>query len=258
MLEEVPSLVHDVSIAAAVGRRSLPVRLCAAFTRSLGAQHAAVSLLPRLEHWQLLHATDETALQTEADQFTHAGGPSVSAALEMRPVCTTAARHAVRPAGTPGPAGVPFGVRQVLAVPLCARRTPIGVISLHYSHPVPLSDDDIALATEAAELAREELLRWRPVHTGPPRGGTRWTNDSRAARWQRIHQAAGFVAARDDRPVHEALAYLQETSRRGQHSLLDVCDRILQPPHTAQNPPHTAARRPKTVRRASDVPAHAR
>ncbi|MFF7755305.1 ANTAR domain-containing protein [Streptomyces sp. NPDC007971] len=51
----------------------------------------------------------------------------------------------------------------------------------------------------------------------------------RAARWHRIHQAAGCVAAREDCSTAEALAWLQAVSARDGLSLLEVADGLLQP-----------------------------
>ncbi|MFD0035365.1 GAF and ANTAR domain-containing protein [Streptomyces sp. NPDC055059] len=234
MLEESPSIVHDVSVAAAVGRRALPHRLCTAFTQSLGAQRAALSLLPRLEHWQLLHATDEPALRAEAAQFTLADGPSVSAALEMRPVfvgdlrdypCRTNSRLSEELPDT----------QHVLALPLHAHQTPIGVISLYYTERTQATDTLITHAQCAAGLALEALLRWRPVHASTDCRHPVWTTDTRAARWDRIHQAAGYVAAREGCPAAEALAWLQEVSARDGLSLLDVADTVLQRSSTRQD-----------------------
>lgn len=229
MPEESPSIVHDVSVAAAVGRRALPNRLCTAFTQSLGAQRAALSWLPRLEHWQLLHATDEPALQAEAAQFTRADGPSVSAALGMHPVFVPDLRDYPCRTGPPLADELP-GTRRVLALPLHARHTPVGVLCLYYTERTDVTSDHIAHAERAAALALEALLRWRPVHdAGTGRRRPVWTTSTRAARWERIHQAADYVAARQECAVAEGLAWLQKVSARDGLSLLDVADTVLQP-----------------------------
>ncbi|MFE5934432.1 GAF domain-containing protein [Streptomyces sp. NPDC056470] len=235
MLDESLSIVPDVSIAAAVGRRALPSRLCAAFTRSLGAQRATLSLLPRVEHWQLLHATDELALQAEAAQFARAEGPSVSAALEMRPVHVPDLRE--RPSGAGhGLSGEFPGARHVLALPLHSAHAPIGVICLYFTEPGRVTDAHIAEAQRAAGLALEALLRWRPVHAGAAVRRPLWATDTRAARWERIHQAAGYVAAQEGCAASEGLARLQEVSARDGRSLLDVADGVLQPSHAVLEP----------------------
>ncbi|WP_435971953.1 GAF and ANTAR domain-containing protein [Streptomyces sp. Qhu_M48] len=231
MLDEPLSIVPDISIAAAVGRRALPNRLCAAFTRSLGAQGATLSLLPRVEHWQLLHATDESALQAEAAQFARAQGPSVSAALEMRPVYVPDLLDPPRGWG-PGPSEEFPGTRPVLALPLHTPHTPIGVICLYFTESARVTDTHITQAQSAAGLALEALLRWRPVHAGADSRRPLWATDTRAARWERIHQAAGYVAAQEDCAASEGLARLQEVSSRDGQSLLDVADSVLQPSHT--------------------------
>ncbi|MGW6026738.1 GAF domain-containing protein [Streptomyces sp. NPDC055099] len=229
MPEEPPTIVHDVSVAAAVGRRALPNRLCTAFTQSMGAQRAALSWLPRLEHWQLLHATDEPALQAEAAQFTRADGPSVSAALGMQPVFVPDLRDYPCRTGPPLAEELP-GTRRVLALPLHARHTPVGVLCLYYTECTDVTSDHITHAQRAAGLALEALLRWRPVHdagTGCRRPV--WTTSTRAARWERIHRAADYVAARQECAVAEGLAWLQKVSARDGLSLLDVADTVLQP-----------------------------
>lgn len=228
MQEESPSIVHDVSVAAAVGRHALPNRLCAAFTQSLGAQRAALSWLPRLEHWQLLHATDEPALQAEAAQFTRADGPSVSAALGMQPVFVPDLRDYPCRTGPPLTEELP-GTRRVLALPLHARHTPVGVLCLYYTERTEVTSTHITHAQRAASLALEALMRWRPVHAHPGRRRPVWATSTRAARWERIHQAADYVAAREDCAVAEGLAWLQEVSARDGLSLLDVADAVLQP-----------------------------
>ncbi|MFE6164757.1 GAF domain-containing protein [Streptomyces sp. NPDC056486] len=230
MPEESPSIVHDVSVAAAVGRRALPNRLCTAFRQSLGARRAALSWLPRLEHWQLLHATDEPALQAEAAQFTRADGPSVSAALGMRPVFVPDLRDYPCRTGTPLSDELP-GTRRVLALPLHARHTPVGVLCLYYSERTEVTPTHITHAQRAAGLALEALMRWRPVHAGTGCRRPMWTTSTRAARWERIHQAADHVAARQDCAVAEGLAWLQGVSARDGLSLLDVADTVLQPSH---------------------------
>lgn len=236
MLEESLSIVHDVSVAAAVGRRALPNRLCTVFKQSLGAQRAALSWLPRLEHWQLLHATDESALQAEAAQFTRAEGPSVSAALEMRPVFVPDLRD--YPCRTsPHLSEQLPDTHHVLALPLHARHTPIGVICLYYAERTQVTDTHITHAQHAAGIALEELLRWRPVHASTDCHRPVWSTDTRAARWERIHQAAAYVAAREDCATAEGLAWLQEVSARDGQSLLDVADTVLQPSHAHQEWP---------------------
>lgn len=228
MLEESPSIVHDVSVAAAVGRRTLPQRLCAAFTQSLGAQRAALSFLPRMEHWRLLHATDEPALRGEATQFTLGDGPSVSAALRMRPVHVRDMRRATCRAGSPLREGL-ADVRQVLALPMYVQHTPVGVICLYYTVRAEVTDAHVAEGQHAAGLALDALLRWRAVHGSDECECPVWTTDTRAARWERIHQAAGYLAAREDCPAAEALSMLQAAGARDGLSLLDVSDALLQP-----------------------------
>ncbi|MFJ3993170.1 GAF domain-containing protein [Streptomyces sp. NPDC090032] len=216
------------ALAAAVGRRALPNRLCHAFMQALGAQRAALSFLPRLEDWQLLHATDERALQAEAAQFTCANGPSLSAALEVRPVLEHGLRED-RCRSTPRLSEELPDTQQVLALPLHSRHRPIGVICLYYTQRTQLTDILVTHAQRAANLALEELLRWRPVHPSPACPRPVWTTDTRAARWERIHQAAELVAAREDSAAVNGLARLQEVSTREGLSLLDVADAFLQP-----------------------------
>ncbi|MEV8318617.1 GAF domain-containing protein [Streptomyces sp. NPDC059900] len=228
MPEESPSIEHDVAVAAAVGRHALPNRLCTAFTQSLGARRAALSWLPRLEHWQLLHATDEPALQAEAAQFTRADGPSVSAALGMQPVFVPDLRDYPCRTGPPLCDELP-GTRRVLALPLHDRHTPVGVLCLYYTERTDVTSAHITHAQRAAALALDALMRWRPVHAGPGCGRPVWATSTRAARWERIHQAAEHVAVRQDCAVAEGLAWLQEVSASDGHSLLDVADSVLQP-----------------------------
>lgn len=229
MLEETPSIVHDVSVAAAVGRSALPRRICTAFTHGTGAQRAALSLLPSLDQWQLLHATDESALVGEAVQFTSADGPSVNAALEMRPVFVSDVQSHRRRTDPDLAKELP-DVEQILALPLHACRTPVGVICLYNTQLAQLTARHLDDAQRAADVAVDALLRWRPVHaadTGCERPV--WTTDTRAARWRRIHRAVGCVAAREGCCAAEALAWLRAVSAREGLSLLDVADAILQP-----------------------------
>ncbi|WP_158751519.1 GAF and ANTAR domain-containing protein [Streptomyces bicolor] len=249
MLEETPetsSIVHDVSVAAAVGRGTLPRRLCTAFADGMGAQRAALSLLPSLDRWQLLHATDEAALLGEAVQFTLADGPSINAALEMRPVLASglqdhhasAGRHLVDEVSD---------VEQVLALPLNERRTPIGVMCLYYTHPAQVTGPHIEHAQHAAGVALDALLRWRQVHASTGCRRPVWTTDTRAARWHRIHQAAERVAARGGCSAADALAWLQAVSARDGLSLLDVADGLLQPEPAPQEEVALQRRRHRSV-----------
>ncbi|WEO93037.1 GAF and ANTAR domain-containing protein [Streptomyces sp. FXJ1.172] len=225
---ETPSIVHDVSVAAAVGRGTLPRRLCIAFAEGMGAQRAALSLLPSLDHWQLLHATDESALLGEAVQFTLADGPSINAALEMRPVLVSGLQNRRSTAGSHMADEVP-DVQQVLALPLNERRTPIGVMSLYYTRSTQVTVLQLGQAQRAAGVALDALLRWRRVHASSDSQRPVWKSDTRAARWHRIHQAAGLVAACEDCSRAEALAWLQAVSARDGLSLLEVADSLLQP-----------------------------
>ncbi|MFI5664901.1 GAF domain-containing protein [Streptomyces sp. NPDC051684] len=229
MPEEDRSIVHDVSLAAAVGRRALPMRLCTAFAESLGAQHVTMSLLPSFEQWQLLYASDEYALRAEAAQFAHADGPSIDAALGTRTVLVPdvpgQARHArLRRWADDLPA-----LRHVLALPLHRQRQRLGVLCLYYTRSAPPAPAHIAEAERATALAREEILRWRPVHADADSPEPVWATDTRAARWERVHRAAGYIAAREECPVAEALNWLRVTSVRRHQSLLDTCDHVLQP-----------------------------
>ncbi len=217
-----------LEVAAAVGRSALPRRICTAFTQGLGAQRAALSLLPSLDHWQLLHATDESALLGEAVQFTVADGPSVTAALEMRPVFVPDLQSRHRSTGPDLAEELP-DVVQVLALPLNACRTPIGVMCLYYTQPTQLTGQHRDDAQRAADVALDALLRWRPVHASTGCERPVWTTDTRAARWRRIHQAAGCLAAREGCSAPEALAWLQTVSARDGLSLLAVADGLLQP-----------------------------
>ncbi|MGW2346414.1 GAF domain-containing protein [Streptomyces sp. NPDC001661] len=229
MLEEDRSIVHDVSLAAAVGRRALPRRLCTAFAASLGAQHVTMSLLPSLEQWQLLYASDEYALRAEAAQFAHADGPSIDAALGTRTVFVPDVQGQVRHARLRCWTDELPALRHVLALPLHRQRQRLGVLCLYYTHSAPPAPAHIAEAEEATALAREEILRWRPVHADAGGPDPVWATDTRAARWERVHRAAGYIAAREDCPVGEALSWLRVTSVRRHQSLLDTCDHVLQP-----------------------------
>ncbi|MEU0599951.1 GAF domain-containing protein [Streptomyces sp. NPDC006393] len=253
MLEAPPettSIVHDVSVAAAVGRGSLPRRLCTAFTQGMGAQRAALSLLPSLDHWQLLHATDESALLGEALQFTLADGPSINAALEMRPVLVSGLRRRQSGASSYLADEVP-DVQQVLALPMSESRTPIGVMSLYYTQPAQVTPPQIAQAQRAAEVALDALLRWRHVHASTGCQRPVWKTDVRAARWHRIHQAAECVAACEGCSTAEALAWLQAVSARDGLSLLKAADGLLQPSTDSQiGLPRQDSRPAETVCRA--------
>jgi hypothetical protein len=218
-----------MSLAAAVGRRALPMRLCTAFAESLGAQHATMSLLPCLEQWQLLYASDEGALRAEAAQFAHADGPSVDAALGARTTFIPDVHANGRSTRLRCWSDDLPTLRHVLALPLRRKHGPLGVICLYYTHSAPPSPAQIAEAERATALAREELLRWRPMHADAAGPEPVWATDTRAARWERVHRAAGYVAAREDCPVGEALTWLRVTSMRRRESLLDTCDDILQP-----------------------------
>ncbi|MFZ3566523.1 GAF domain-containing protein [Streptomyces sp. BH097] len=229
MLEEDRSIVHDVSLAAAVGRRALPRRLCTAFAESLGAQHVTMSLLPSFEQWQLLYASDEYALRAEAAQFAHAEGPSVDAALGTRTVLVPDVHGRARRARLRCWTDELPALRHVLALPLHRQRQRLGVLCLYYTRSDPPAPAHIEEAEQATALAREEILRWRPVHADATGPEPVWATDTRAARWERVHRAAGCIAAREDCPVGEALAWLRVTALRRHQSLLDTCDHVLQP-----------------------------
>lgn len=105
----------------------------------------------------------------------------------------------------------------------------MGVLCLYYTERTEVTSTHITHAQRAASLALEALMRWRPVHAHTGRRRPVWATSTRAARWERIHQAADYVAAREECAVAEGLAWLQEVSARDALSLLDVADTVLQP-----------------------------
>ncbi|MFD3580448.1 GAF domain-containing protein [Streptomyces sp. NPDC058644] len=218
-----PLLVVSEVAAALAGATplELPQRLCEAYQQAMGADSVVLSLMPHTAHWHLVHATSPLARQGEETQFTLGDGPTITASACAHPVLVPDLRTSTWPLNTQFAEYLPTA-RTVLAIPVMLRARDLGVVTLYYTQPRTVTENEIEHAQCAAYLAVEPLLQARETLTAD---GKDWPGV--CARWRTVHQAIGMVTARLDCPAIDALDLLRSYSFTTGRSLPDIATILM-------------------------------
>ena len=117
------------------------------------------------------------------------------------------------------------GVRAEFCFPLGVGTTCIGVFDLYRDQPGPLSDEHLADAIIAADVARDAML-----YLQEPPGHPGLAALLEAVGMDRIvvHQATGMVAAQLDETPSDALARLRATAFESGRSIYDIAQDVVE------------------------------
>jgi len=214
--------VTEPDITAGAGE--LARRLCRFAVDEMALSGCAVVLMSGVESASVLagagrHSRTVTGLQMELGE-----GPCLLAHASGIPVLLPdlAAENADRwPAFTP--AALAAGVRAEFSLPLTVGSGGIGTFDLCRDRPGMLSDEHLADALVAADIARDAVL-YQPYAVGGP-----GLAELAAAGTDRIviHQATGMIAAQLDDTVANALARPRAAAFASGRSMYDIAQDVV-------------------------------
>ena len=215
-------LAKFATVLASLNREeSLTARLCEAGRRLLGADGASMTLDYAGNGRLLVHATDEMSASLDDLQDVVGEGPSFEAALtgevvfarlgdgdEDRWALFSDRLNALGFVGT------------LVAVPLRAELSVLGVLSLHRSGPD--HDTDLGAARFLGATVGTAILQdprvGRPDHVSKEAWATR----------SQIHQATGMIVAQVGVRTEDAMALLRGQAFARNRKLLDVARDIIE------------------------------
>ena len=119
-------------------------------------------------------------------------------------------------------AALALGVHAEFSLPLTAGPRGIGTFDLCRDRPGMLSDEQLADALVAADIARDAVL-YQPYAAGGP--GVAELLEAAGTDWIVIHQATGMIAAQLDDTIANALARLRAAAFASERSMYDVVQR---------------------------------
>jgi hypothetical protein len=207
------------------GAGELAERLCRFAVDEMALSGCAVVLISEAESASVLagagrHARTVTGLQMELGE-----GPCLQAHASGNPVLLPdlAAEPANRwPAFAA--AALAAGVHAEFSLPLIAGPGGIGTFDLCRDRPGMLSDEHLADALVAADIARDAVL-YQPAAGGP---GLAELLAAAGADRIVIHQATGMIAARLDDTVANALARLRGAAFASGRPVYDIARDVVE------------------------------
>jgi len=208
------------------GAGELARRLCRFAVDEMALSGCAIVLMSAAESANMLagagrHAPIVTGLQMELGE-----GPCLHAHASGIPVLLPdlAAEPADRwPAFAA--AALAVGVHAEFSLPLIVGPGGIGTFDLCRDRPGMLSDEQLADALVAADIARDAVL-YQPYATGGP--GLAGLLDTAGTDRIVIHQATGMIAAQLDDTVVNALARLRATAFASGRSMYDISQDVVE------------------------------
>lgn len=214
----------DLVLAAAADDPpwDLPDRLCAALCEGLPVDAATISLYTDAPDRQLLHASNEAALQLEEIQFELGEGPCVTAAATGRPVIVPDLHGRLTEwplFGATARQRLP-DIGSVYAFPMVDGPHHVGAVDLLRKDAWDPDEQTVrkaslaVRATAVALLTIPDDLPWEPTEVMD-------------AHWGRTHRTAGVMAQRLGISVDEALARLRAEAFGSGRPLPEVSDAIL-------------------------------
>jgi hypothetical protein len=211
---------------ATAGPGELLQRLCRFAVDEMALSGCALILMSGAESASLLagagrHASTITGLQMELGEGpclqAHASGipvfmPDLTAESANRWPAFAAAALAV-------------GVHAEFSLPLTVGPGGIGTFDLCRDRPGMLSDEHLADALVAADIARDAVL-YQPYAAGGP--GVAELLDRAGTDRIVIHQATGMIAAQLDDTIANALARLRAAAFASGRSMYDIAQDVVQ------------------------------
>ena len=194
----------------------------------LSASGCAVTLMARPPSVEVLAVAGRNADEIAELQFTLGEGPCLDAFVGGAPI------YAVDLASEGGRwplfslRAAELGVLAEFSLPLQLGAAPIGVLDLSRETPGMLSDEHLADAMAAAQIATDAVLLLQGSAEG-----SQLAELLEPARLDRmvVHQATGMVAAQLDVTIADALAALRAAAFRSGRSIyeiaVDVVDRRM-------------------------------
>ncbi len=212
--ELILKLTHTV--AALPPADPLPLRMCIAFVRILGARAGTISLGYASTERTVLCATDETASRYEDAQDLVREGPSLDAfRAGIVVTCSSVSEHVVRwPALS---AAAPALGGPVHAVPIQPDGSTMGVLTVHDGGELQLAADDAELRF-LANAVGAAVLGELPGHDDQSRF---WSERDR------VSQATGMVIAQLRTSPGDALALLRAHAFAHDLSVVEVSRRVV-------------------------------
>ena len=158
-------------------------------------------------------------------QFEFGEGPCLQACASGFPVLLPDLA-AVSPARWPTfvPAAVAAGVRAEFCLPLSAGPSGIGTIDLCRDEPGMLSDQHLADALVAADIARDAMLSLQEPTESAGLGALL---DGVGTDRLVVHQATGVIAAQLDESTVNALARLRAAAFESGRSIYDIAQDVV-------------------------------
>ncbi|AZS86037.1 GAF domain-containing protein [Streptomyces griseoviridis] len=239
-VEVADSLIDDFDVI------DLLQRLSARCVELLDVAAAGIMLADAHGELQTIAASDEHTHLLELFALQHDQGPCVecyrSGAARSNIDLTGPEAAAAWPSFAPRARAT--GYLTTHAVPLRLRHRVVGALNLFQTGPVPLGDDDIALAQALADVATITILQQRTLEQA-------YVDKSQVehalASRVRIEQVKGILAERWNSGVDEAFAAFRAYARAHHLRLADFASRIIDGSFdTATIPgPRPAAREPR-------------
>ena len=211
---------------AAAGAGELAQRLCRFAVDEMALSGCAIVLMSRMESASMLagagrHARTVSGLQMELGEGpclqAHASGtavllPDLSAENANRWPVFAAAALAV-------------GVHAEFSLPLTVGPGGIGTLDLCRDRPGMLSDEHLADALVAADIARDAVLYQQYAPGGPDLAELlTMVGTDRIV----IHQATGMIAAQLDDTIANALARLRAAAFASGRSMYDIAQDVVE------------------------------
>ncbi len=201
-------------------------RLCRFAVDELALSGCALVLMSGAESAGMLagagrHAATVTGLQMELGE-----GPCLQAHASGIPVLLP--DLTAEPANrwpTFAAAALAAGVHAEFSLPLTVGPGGIGTFDLCRDRPGMLSDEQLADALVAADIARDAVL-YQPYAAGGP--GVAELLDTAGTDRIAIHQATGMIAAQLDDTVANALARLRAAAFASGRSMYDIAQDVVQ------------------------------
>jgi hypothetical protein len=219
-------IVAAVAGPGAAGAGTLMDRLCRLAVDEMALSGCAVVLMSGAVQVGTFGGAGPHAATIAKLQFELGEGPCLQACASGVPVLMpdlTAEAAARWPAFAP--AAVAAGVRAEFSLPLSAGPRGLGTFDLCRDEPGMLSDQQLADALIAADIARDAALSMRePFGTADLARLLDTVGVDRLV----VHQATGMIAAQLDDTVVNALARLRATGFESGRSIYDIAQDVVE------------------------------
>lgn len=203
---ELGAAVSEAGTAAAVADR-----LCRACVELLQVDGASISLTLDGTQRGTFGASSPASRRLDELQFTYGEGPCLEAVARGRPVLIADLAGVQDRWPVYAGAVLDAGVSAVFALPVRLSARPVGALDLYRDRRGPLSEQDLAGAMLAAELAALPLLDMMAWHAQWDSGGQQddgWTQLA-SLDLVEVYQATGMIMGALDVAATEALVRLR-------------------------------------------------